>query len=143
MHVDWAVSRENGFVPGTEFPAKFRFDVSAQNCTSDYIVFGLTVNSGTQANLVGINKLYTGASPACNTGNPWDAFAYNTVTQTGGQIRTSPTISADGEKVAFVESATNGSYFHVLVLPNPIPTPPAQTGTVRSPRRRLHAPHRP
>jgi hypothetical protein len=133
MHVDWAVSLENGFVPATEFPAKFRFDVSAQNCNSDYIVFGLTVNSGTQANLVGINNLYTGASPACNSGSPWVAFAYNTVTQTGGQIRTSPTISADGKKVAFVESATNGSYFHVLVLPNPIPTPPAQTGTVRSP----------
>jgi len=133
IHVDWAVSLENGFVPATEFPAKYRFDVATQNCNTDYIVFGLTVNSGTQANLVGMNNLYVGATPACNGGNPWVAFAYTTVTQTGGQIRTSPTISGDGKKVAFVESATNGSYFHVLVLPNPIPSPPSQTGTVLSP----------
>ena len=61
------------------------------------------------------------------------AFAYNTVTQTGGQIKTSPELSTDGTKVAFVESTSGGSYFHVLVLPNPIPTPPSQSGTVLSP----------
>ena len=107
--------------------------MSAQNCNSDFIVFGLTVNTGTQANVVGVNNLDTEASPACNGGTPWVAFAYNTVTHTGGQIRTSPTLSGDGKKVAFVESTTTGSYFHVLVLPSPIPTPPAQTGTVLSP----------
>jgi hypothetical protein len=62
------------------------------------------------------------------------AFAYNTVTQTGGQIRTSPVLSTDGTKVAFVESASGATYFHVLVLPNPIPTPPSQVGTVLSPQ---------
>jgi hypothetical protein len=133
IKVDWAVSLENGFVPANEFPAKYRFDVSAQNCNSDFVLFGLTVNSGTQANLVGINNLYTEASPVCNGGTPWVAFAYNTVTHTGGQIRTSPTLSGDGKKAAFVESTTTGSYFHVLVLPSPIPTPPSQTGTVLSP----------
>jgi hypothetical protein len=133
IQVDWAVSLENGFVPANEFPAKYRFNVSAQDCNADYVVFGLTVNSGTQANLVGINNLYAGATPTCNGGTPWVAFAYNTVTHTGGQIRTSPSLSSDGKKVAFVESTTTASYFHVLVLPNPIPTPPAQTGTVRSP----------
>jgi hypothetical protein len=131
--IDWAVSLENGYVPQNQFPAKYQFDVVAENCNADYIVFGLTVTSGTQANLVGINNLYTGATPACNSGSPWVAFAYNTVTQTGGQIETSPALSADGTKVAFVESTSTGSYFHVLVLPNPIPTPPAQDGTVLSP----------
>jgi hypothetical protein len=62
------------------------------------------------------------------------AFAYNTVTQAGGQIRTSPTLSIDGTKVAFVESTAGASYFHVLVLPNPIPAPPSQAGTVLSPQ---------
>jgi hypothetical protein len=133
MEIDWAVSLENGYVPQNQFPAKYRFDVSAENCNTDYIVFGLTVTSGTQANLVGINNLYTGATPPCNSGSPWVAFAYNTVTQTGGQIKTSPTLSADGTKVAFVESTSGGSYFHVLVLPNPVPIPPAQSGTVLSP----------
>jgi hypothetical protein len=133
IKIDWAVSLENGFVPQNQFPAKYRFDVTAQNCDTDYVVFGLTVNSGTQANLVGINNLYTEAAPSCNSGSPWVAFAYNTVTQTGGQITTSPELSIDGTRVAFVESTAGASYFHVLVLPNPIPTPPAQSGTVLSP----------
>ncbi len=132
--IDWAVSLENGYVPQNQFPAKYQFDVVAEDCNADYIVFGLTVTSGTQANLVGINNLYTGASPQCNSGSPWVAFAYNTVTQTGGQIKTSPTLSADGTKVAFVESTSTGSYFHVLVLPNPIPTPPSQSGSVLTPQ---------
>src|SRR3984893_10756271 len=32
MKIDWAVSLENGFVPQNQFPAKYRFDVGAQNC---------------------------------------------------------------------------------------------------------------
>jgi hypothetical protein len=133
IKVDWAVSLENGFVPANQFPAKYRFDVLTESCTADYVVFGLTVSSGTQANLVGINNLYTEASPKCNGGTPFVSFAYNTVTHTGGQIRTSPTISTDGSKVAFVESTTGGSYFHVLVLPNPLPSGSSTAGTVRSP----------
>ncbi len=133
MKVDWAVSLENGYVPANQSPAKYGFDVNKQSCNGDFVLLGLTVVSGTQANMVGINNLYTGASPACNSGSPWVAFAYNTVTQSGGKITTSPSISEDGTKAAFVETATAGSFFHVLVLPNPIPVPPSQTGTVRSP----------
>jgi hypothetical protein len=132
MKIDWAVSLENGYVPQNQFPAKYQFDVVAENCNSDYIVFGLTVTSGTQANLVGINNLYTSASPPCNSGSPWVAFAFNAATH-GGLIETSPVISTDGTKVAFVESTSGASYFHVLVLPNTMPTPPSQDGTVLSP----------
>jgi hypothetical protein len=57
MKIDRAVSLENGYVPQNQFPAKYRFDVVAQNCNSDFVVFALTVASGTQANLVGINNL--------------------------------------------------------------------------------------
>lgn len=135
VKIDWAVSLENGYVPEDQFPAKYRFSIGTESCSADYVVFGLTVTSGTQANLVGINNLYTNANPKCNGGSPWVAFAYNTVTQSGGQIRTSPELSSDGTKVAFVESTSSGSYFHVLVLPNPIPTPPALSiGTVLSPQ---------
>jgi hypothetical protein len=130
--IDWAVSLENGYVPQNQFPAKYQFDVSTENCNSDYVVFGLTVTTGTQANLVGINNLYTSASPACNGGSPWVSFAYNTANN-GGQIKTSPILSEDGTKIAFVESTTSASYFHVLVLPNPIPAPPSHSGTVLSP----------
>jgi len=138
MKIDWAVSLENGYVPANQFPAKYQFGIGAEDCNSDYIVFGLTVTSGTQANLVGINNLYTNKTPACNGGSPWVAFAYNTVTQTGGQIKTSPVLSEDGTKAAFVESTSGASYFHVLVLPNPIPTPgaiPPQVGTVVTPQK--------
>jgi hypothetical protein len=133
IRIDWAVSLENGYVPADQFPAKYQFGIGQENCNSDYLLLGVTVTSGTQANLVGINNLYTEAVPPCNSGSPWVAFAYNTVTQTGGQIRTSPALSTDGTKVAFVESTSAASYFHVLVLPNPIPTPPSQAGSVLSP----------
>jgi len=133
IKVDWSVSLENGYVPAGQSPAKFGFDGTKESCNGDYLLLGLTVKSGTQANLVGINNLYTGASPACNSGNPWVAFAYNTVTQTGGQITTSPAISEWGGKAAFVETTPSGSFFHVLMLPTPIPVPPSQTGTVLSP----------
>jgi hypothetical protein len=135
IKIDWAVSLENGYVPRNRYPAKYRFDINSEDCNSDYVIFGLTVTgTKTQANLVGINNLYTEATPKCNGGTPWVAFAYNTVTHTSGQIQTSPTLSVDGTKVAFVESTGSASYFHVLVLPNPIPTPPSQTGTVLSPQ---------
>ena len=133
IQVDWAVSLENGFVPAGQSPAKYGFQLGTESCNGDYVLLGLTVSSGTQANLVGINNLYTGASPACNSGLPWVAFAYNTITQAAGQITTSPALSEDGTKVAFVETAATGSFFHVLALPNPIPAPPSQTGTVLSP----------
>ncbi len=137
--VDWAVSLENGYVAQDQFPAKYNFDINTENCQSDFVVFALniTTNIFTQANLVGINNLYTGMTPTpCNGGSPWVTFAYNTQTQPGGQIYTSPEPSADGEMVAFVESTSTGSYFHVLVVPNPIPTPgatPSHVGTVLSP----------
>lgn len=87
MKIDWAVSLENGYVAQKQFPAKYQFGITAESCSLDYIIFALTVASGTQANLVGINNLYTGASPACNGGTPFVAFAYNTVTQTGDRSR--------------------------------------------------------
>jgi hypothetical protein len=132
IHVDWAISLENGFVPEDQYPAKFQFDITNQDCNSDYLLLGLDVTSGTQANIVGINNLYTGPFSDCNGGNPWVSFAYNTATN-AGQILTSPTLSTDGTKVAFVETTSTGSYFHVLVLPSPIPAPPAQDGTVLAP----------
>jgi hypothetical protein len=135
IKVDWSVSLENGFVPTNQFPAKYRFDVATESCSGDYVVFGLTVLSGAQANVVGINNLYTEAAPKCNGGTPFVTFAYNTITHSGGQIRTSPTISADGTKIAFVESTNSASYFHVLVLPASLPSPPTSSvGTVLSPQ---------
>jgi hypothetical protein len=135
VKVDWSVSLENGFVSPNQFPAKYRFDVTTEDC-SDYVLFALQIapNKPAQGTIVGINNLYTEATPKCNNGVPWVAFSYNTVTHSGGQVRTSPVLSLDGQKVAFVESTSTGSYFHVLVLPNPIPAPPSQMGSVINPQ---------
>jgi hypothetical protein len=136
MKVDWAVSLENGYVLQSQYPAKYSFQVTSEDCNNDYVIFAVSVAAGkpAQGTVIGINNLYTGGTTPCNGGSPWVAFAYNTVTQTGGQIQTSPVLSTDGTKVAFVESTPTGSYFHVLVLPNPIPAPPAHTGTVLVPQ---------
>jgi hypothetical protein len=137
--VDWAVSLENGYVVPDEYPAKFSFDIDTQDCRSDFVLFGLYVNTAepttpiSQATVVGINNLYSGASTPCNGGVPSVAFAYNTQTQPTGEIDTSPTLSADGTRVAFVETTNTGSYFHVLVLPDPLPLPTSPDGTVLSP----------
>jgi hypothetical protein len=78
--IDWAVSTENGYVPASQFPAKYSFDLESEDCNADYVVFALNVTTSTftQANFVGINNLYTAKTPApCNGGAPWVAFAYN------------------------------------------------------------------
>ncbi|MFY9841753.1 MAG: hypothetical protein WAK23_01505 [Terriglobales bacterium] len=104
------------------FPAKFSFDPSAPpDCVNDYVVFGLNVAgvNGGQANLVAFNNLYVNAAGTgfCPGTAPIVLFAYNITTATGGKIVTSPVISLDGKRIAFVESApapTKSAIFHVL-----------------------------
>ena len=38
MKIDWAVSLENGYVAQKQFPAKFQFGITAESCSSDYIM---------------------------------------------------------------------------------------------------------
>ena len=86
------------------------------------MVFGLFLNAantpgvaGGQANLVAYNNLYSGAGGPCV--GPTTLFSYNVTTVAGGQIWTSPILSADGKKIAFVEASNSGagtSVFHVL-----------------------------
>ncbi|MBZ5615393.1 MAG: hypothetical protein LAO23_15390 [Acidobacteriia bacterium] len=108
------------------YPAKFSFDpAAAPDCSNDYVVFGMLVPgipgaNGGQANLVALNNLYVNSS---GTGfcsgikAPTVFFAYNATTVTGGKILTSPVLSMDGTKIAFVESVAGTSpqaIFHVL-----------------------------
>ena len=118
---DWSVSLNLGRIAPNMFPAKYSFDPgSTPNCTNDYVVFGLNhVGQNNQANLVAFNNLYTG-TPAgvCAGTTPTVMFAYNISTITAGRILTSPVLSLDGTKVAFVESGNisgnNMSIFHVV-----------------------------
>ena len=115
IHKDWAVqiAPAGSGVAEWAYPAKFSFNPAAQpSCTSDYVVYPVYQNgSSTQANIVGVNNLYSGT---CTTGTvPSALFAYEVGT---GQIYNSPVISLDGTKIAFVESVSGGSRFHVLTI---------------------------
>lgn len=116
LKIDWSVPLGAGIVAPYMFPAKYSFDINATpSCANDYVVFGLNVAGATpgQANLVGVNNLYSGAAPALCLANPTVNWAYNGSTA-GGSILTSPVISLDGQRIAYVESAAGSAIFHVL-----------------------------
>jgi len=117
---DWNVAALGGRLNPDMFPAKFSFDPAGNpDCANDYVVFGLfTASTGTQANLVAFHNLYVGAGGYCGAGpKPTVLFAYNITTVTGGKIVTSPVLSEDGTKIAFVESVPGPpaqAIFHVV-----------------------------
>jgi hypothetical protein len=115
--VDWAVSLGalSGMGAG-QSPAKYSFDVTASpDCANDFVVF--TINApalaGVQANIIALNNLYAGTSPTglCGT-TPTFLWAYAAGV---GAASSSPVLSLDGKKVAFIErSAIARAEFHVL-----------------------------
>lgn len=116
IKVDWSVSLGSGHVAANMFPAKFGFDTNGTpSCTADYVVYALNVagrNRG-QANLVGINNLYSGTPTGLCGTTPTVTWAYNGSTA-GGRVLTSPVLSLDGTKIAYVESAGSSAVFHIL-----------------------------
>ena len=115
-HRDWNVSTLGGRLAPNMFPAKFSFNPGAPpDCTNDYVVFGLATTgvTGGRANLLAFNNLYSGTGGLCGAA-PTVLFAYNITTATGGKIVTSPILSLDGTKIAFVESLGTSAVFHVL-----------------------------
>jgi hypothetical protein len=98
------------------YPAKFSFDINATpSCTNDFVTFptGLPGATGGQASIVALNELYSGSGAGgtgiCGTGQPSVMWAYNTnlAGDDSGQIFSSPVLSLDGSKVAFVETNTS------------------------------------
>jgi hypothetical protein len=124
MRVDWAMPLGTaGGMPIGESPAKYSFNITGYNCTTDYAVFVINATPGsTQANVVALNNLYTGtASSSCPFGpqtppttdykQPTWYWSY----QVGnGPVYLSPVLSIDGSKVGFVESSTTNAMFDVL-----------------------------
>jgi hypothetical protein len=106
---------------GQSFPAKFVFDVTAApNCSNDFVAIGIAANpaSGGQANIVGVNNLYStspaSTAPNCTTNGPTVMFAYASGT---GQVPASVAISLKGTQIAYIENLSTGkSYFHVLTI---------------------------
>ncbi len=117
IRVDWSVALGSGNVVANMFPAKYQFNINGTpSCTTDYVVYGLNVAgvSNGQPNLVGINNLYSGTGGFCGA-NPAVYWAYNGSTASGS-VLTSPTISMDGTKIAYVESGATSAVFHVLTF---------------------------
>jgi hypothetical protein len=126
---DWTVQLGAGTTAFGTSPAKYQTDpTAAPSCVKDFVVFGINANglqqvgaTNGQATIVAYNELYTGPNGvggicATDPGGPGPAyvFSYNTSTITNGRVRTSPVISLDGKKIAFVESSANGSALHIL-----------------------------
>ena len=97
--------------PQNSFPAKYTFNVTATpSCTSDYVVFPTGANgSSSQPSVLGINELYAtqGSSGGqCAQNGPSVAWAYInaacSATTSSDPIWSSPTLSLDGTKVAWV-----------------------------------------
>ncbi len=124
-HRDWSVVLGNGRTQFGQFPAKWNSDPNAPpSCTTDYVIYALNVSgvTGGQPSIVGLNNLYAGGTnPLCPNNQPNFLFTYNSNTVTNGRILTSPVLSLDGKKVAFIETNTNAgaktSVFHVLKIP--------------------------
>jgi hypothetical protein len=113
------------FVP--VYPAKFSFNINATpSCPNDYAVFptNLAGASGGQASIIAYNQLYSGtgtATPVCGGANPSVYWSYNTnFNATGGAttgtVETSPVLSLDGSKLAFVETRSTGNGGAILHL---------------------------
>ena len=126
--VDWNVSlgASGARVADGMYPAKFTFaPIGAPDCTNDFVVFALDLgSSATQAGIAAFNNLYTNASGTgfCAGTAPTVKWAYNTTS--GGAITTSPVLSLNGTKVAYVEDGSPPA-FHVLT--------PGSGGTIASP----------
>ena len=127
MHRDWSISLGAGGMAAAMYPAKFSFDPNAAaDCLNDVLMYSVNVaTSATQPNIVGFNNLYSGTTPTagiCNrTPSGSDTgvaatvdWSYNVIA-VDGQVSTSPALSLDGGKVAFVETGTGATaHFHVL-----------------------------
>ncbi len=106
---------------GEGFPAKYVFDVkAAPSCSKDFVAIGIGAApaSGGQANIFGVNNLYStspaSASPNCTTNGPTVMFAYASGT---GEVPASLAISEKGTQLAYIENLSTGkSYFHILTI---------------------------
>jgi hypothetical protein len=131
LHTDWAINLGAAGTAPSMYPAKYSFDVNAAaSCTNDFVVFPVNSNgSSAQPNLVAFNYLYSGTAGVtgvCDTrttpgghsetkSQPRVLWSYNIQGITGGgAVATSPVLSLDGAKIAFVETKGSAAHFHVL-----------------------------
>jgi hypothetical protein len=112
---DWSAALGGAGVAPGMFPAKWTFRVTAAPSCSDYVVFPINKVgvSGSQPNIVGYQNLYVngGGTGFCAGTAPTVLFSYFVGT---GTVQTSPVLGGSAGQVAYVESISGGSRFHVL-----------------------------
>jgi hypothetical protein len=88
-----------------QYPAKWTFATNTASC-SDWVAYNTGVAGALagQANIVAYSNLYD--TPTCATPNPSVYWAYFSGT---GKALTSPVISGDGTKIAYIENPTSGA----------------------------------
>src|SRR3989442_9299229 len=114
------------------YPANFTFDINAaRRCANDFVVFTANQSpNATHENLVAFNNLYSGnvnSFGICNrTTSASDnglaatvKWSYAVSSSIAAGVSTSPALSLNGTKVAFVESKSGSQpHFHVLAWKN-------------------------
>ena len=111
MKADWSQPMLTGSVQPIAYPAKYSFaPIGTPSCTSDYVVYPTgSIGSSTSATIIAYNNLY---KTTCSTGTvPSVYWAYNTG---AAAVTTSPVLSMDGTKVAFIQSTLTGASLVVL-----------------------------
>jgi hypothetical protein len=125
FNLTWSPSTLTGGAQSTvepnTYPAKYGASLTSASCSQDFVIYptGMTGSSGA-ANIVAYNNLYS----SCSTNGPvpTEYWAYNT----SGAVTTSPVLSWDGTKVAFIQS--NGTTASLVLL-----TWAANSGTLTAP----------
>ncbi|HEV2646833.1 MAG TPA: hypothetical protein VGU46_10760 [Acidobacteriaceae bacterium] len=105
LKTDWSMNMGSGAkVSAGQYPATYSFSASTASC-SDYVAYptGVAGVSGGQANIVGYSNLY---DTTCVTPVPSVSWAYYSGT---GSALSSPVVSFDGTKLAYVENPTSGA----------------------------------
>ncbi len=116
VKADWSVNLTTSSLMPNTYPAMYSFNpVGAPSCTSDFVVYPTGAQgSSAAATILAFNELYEGAS-GC-TAVPSVYWAYNTTIPgtAPGAVTTSPVLSLDGTKIAFIQST--GSAAELIVL---------------------------
>jgi hypothetical protein len=125
LKADWQVLLGRGAVTANAYPAKYSFNpIETPNCATDYVVYPTgSFGSATQATIVAFNNIYSG----CPATSPSVYWAYDTSTAANTDVTTSPVLSLDGTKVAFVQTTSTAASLVVLKFA------PSATQTVDAP----------
>jgi len=130
---DWSISLGTAGTAAAMYPAKFTFDINATpSCANDFVVFPVNQTpNATHENLVAFNNLYSGnvnsfgicshrtASASDDIFAATVRWSYAVSSSIAAGVSTSPALSLDGTKVAFVESKSGSQpHFHVLAWKN-------------------------